>query len=144
MRKPVLISACIAGVLAFMSSLSCKKDIQPYVYVYFMSEGYLYNTVEYDPGDYVCIEAHTPIVFDFPATVELYVFTSEGDEEVLYATWAEDPGEPEYYVHRASIKMVAPEDPVKYSNFIEAHAGARIMVEFQRNDDIAVDTAYVR
>ena len=144
MKKSVLATACIAGGLVIMSSMSCKEEVPPYVYVYFMTEGYLYNTVEYSPGDYVCIEAHTPIVFDFPTTVELYVFTSEGDEEVLHASWVEDPGEPDYYVHQAQIKMVAPEDPVQYSDFIEAHLGASIIVEYQRNDDIAVDTAYIR
>jgi hypothetical protein len=108
-----------------------------------MSEGYLYHTAEYFPGDYVCVESHTPIVFDFPATVELVITTSEGDEEVLQASWVEDPDEPDYYVHRAQIKMVAPEDPVRFSNFIETHIGASMRVEYYTGDDVAVDTAYV-
>jgi len=129
--------------LMFVGMFSCTEEVQPYIYVYFMSEGYGYNTVEYNPGDYICVEAHTPIVFEFPATVELIVTTNEGDEEILCASWVEDPDEPDYYVHRASIKMVAPENPVRFSNFIETHIGASIMVEYHAHDDLATDTAYV-
>jgi|GEM_PF-3178990 len=123
--------------------ITCAEQKAWYVHVYFMSDGYAYNTTEYNPGDYINIEAHTPIVFDFPSTVELVVTTNEGDRELLHAVWTEDPEELEYYVHRASIKMVAPEDPVMYSGFIETHVGAAIMVEYRTADDIAVDTAYV-
>ncbi|MBN2620959.1 hypothetical protein JXB22_07700 [candidate division WOR-3 bacterium] len=123
--------------------VSCAEQERWYVSVHFMSEGYGYNTVHYSPGDYVSVETHTPIVFDFPETIDLLVTTDEGDREILTATWVEDPSEPDYYVHRACIKMIAPEDPVIESGFIETHVNALIIAEYSTSDDTAVDTAYV-
>lgn len=134
---------CIVFLGWTVGMLSCAGEERWYVSVHFMGEGYGYNEVHYQPGDYLYIEARTPIVFDFPSTVELIVTTDEGDREVLTATWSEDPSKPDYYVHRASIKMVAPVNPVVGSGFIEAHLGTAMIAEYSTSDDTAVDTAYV-
>jgi hypothetical protein len=140
--------ACCRAALIFIlcavtGIMSCAEQERWYVSVHFMSEGYGYNTVHYNPGDYIYIETHTPIVFVFPETIELLVTTNEGDRETLTATWVEDPSEPDYYVHRACIKMVAPEAPVLNSGFIETHVNALIVAEYRTSDGTAVDTAYV-
>lgn len=133
----VVILCSVTGIM------SCTEQERWYVSVHFMSEGYAYNEVHYHPGDYIYIETHTPIAFVFPETVGLAVTTDEGDREMLAATWVEVPSELDYYVHRARIKMIAPEEPVKQSGFIETHIGALIVVEYRTSDDTAVDTAYV-
>jgi hypothetical protein len=142
-NKKAVALVCALFIITAISVPTCREQERWYISVHFMSEDFSYNEVHYKAGDYISIETHTPIVFDFPETVKILVMTNEGDHEVLTATWEEDPTKPDYYVHRARIKMVAPVDPVTNSGFIETHIGALIIAEYNSSDDTAVDTAYV-